>query len=181
MGVASRAPAADPLPAAISGDVEARAALVRRHGGLIWGLCARLTADPEDAWQEIWEKALRALPRFDPSGPARFSTWLATLAHRHLVDRHRRARVRGEQVAVEPLAAVGPGPEEVVSQGERAARLEAALAQLPEPWRRVVVAHHLGELPLEAIAEAEGLPIGTVKSRLHRGRAALVSILGGEL
>lgn len=172
---------ADPLPRAISGDAEARAALVARHGGLIWSLCARLAADPEDAWQEIWEKALRALPRFDPAGPARFSTWLATLAHRHLVDRHRRRRTRGEAVSVEQLAALGADPEQATAEGERSARLEAALARLPEPWRRVIVAHHIAELPLDAIAEAEGVPVGTVKSRLHRGRAALITMLGGAL
>lgn len=55
--------------------------------------------------------------------------------------------------------------------------LEAAVASLPEPQRRVVVLHHLHDQPLEAIADAEGVPLGTVKSRLHRARNRLSEIL----
>ena len=50
--------------------------------------------DPDDAYQEVWEKVFRALPRFKPGKRARLSTWIGTITHRHLVDRHRRRQVR---------------------------------------------------------------------------------------
>lgn len=148
------------------------------HGGLVWALCRRLDPEPEDAWQEAWEKLLRALPEFDPSGAASLRTWLCTVVHRHLVDRHRRRRVRGAVEEPDDLLDPAPSaPARLVAAQDRAA-LDAALARLPEPWRRVVVLHHLYEVPLERIAAEEGVAVGTVKSRLHRGRAALMEVLG---
>lgn len=145
-------------------------ATVARWGGLVWALCARLDPQPEDAYQEAWEKVLRGLPGFDPHGPAQLSTWITRVVHRHLVDRHRRRRARGEPTDDDVDALPGPPPA-----GD--ADLEAALAALPEAHRRVVVLHHLHELSIEEIAAAEGVPEGTVKSRLHRARARLVELL----
>ncbi len=146
---------------------------------MVWGLCRRLTPDPEDAYQVIWEKALKALPRFDPNGSAKFSTWLATVAHRHLIDRHRRRKVRGEIVPADNLPSVTSGADERLQAKQRQSRLEAAIGRLPEAQRRVVVLHHLQELPLQQIAVSEDVSIGTVKSRLHRGRARLALLITG--
>lgn len=160
------------LARAVDGDPDARRAFVERLAPLVWSICRRMDPDPEDACQEIWEKVLRALPGFDPAGSASVSTWVATIAHRHLVDRHRRRVVRGVQVSPEDLGAERPPRPEL-------ARLEGALAGLPEPYRRVVLLHHLHGVPLEEIAAEEGVPVGTIKSRLHRARARLVDELGG--
>jgi RNA polymerase sigma-70 factor (ECF subfamily) len=154
-------------------------ALVAEHGPAIWGLCRRLCPEPEDAYQEIWEKALAAMSRFDPDGPATLRTWLVTIAHRHLIDRHRRRQVRGEVVELGEVP-VDSGVEAGVDDGRRLARLEGALQRLPEAHRRVVVLHHLHGSPVETIAELEGVPPGTVKSRLHRARARLAELLGGS-
>ncbi|MFZ5482540.1 MAG: RNA polymerase sigma factor [Myxococcota bacterium] len=141
---------------------------VARWSGLVWALCARLDPQPEDAYQEAWEKVLRALPSFDEGGPARVSTWITRITHRHLVDRHRRRLVRGEPTDddVDALPALAPVTGD----------LEEALAALPEAHRRVVVLHHLYELSVEEIAASEGVPEGTVKSRLHRARNRLVEL-----
>lgn len=147
--------------------------VVAEHGGLVWALCRRLDPEPEDAWQEAWEKVLRALPGFDVHGAASLRTWITTVVHRHLVDRHRRRRVRGPVEEADEVEDPTPGAGARLASARDQAALEAALARLPEPWRRVVVLHHLHETPLEAIAAAEGVPVGTVKSRLHRARAAL--------
>lgn len=157
---------------AIEGDPEARRSFVERLAPLVWSICRRMDPDPEDACQEIWEKVLRALPGFDPGGTASVSTWVATIANRHLVDRHRRRAVRGVQVPPEDLGVGGTHRPEV-------ARLEGALAALPEPYRRVVLLHHVHGVALEDIAAEEGVPVGTIKSRLHRARARLVDDLGG--
>ena len=145
--------------------------LVERYGPMVWALCRRLDSVPEDAYQEIWEKALRA--SFDPEGPAKYSTWLTTIAHRHLVDRHRRRAVRDHVGETDELEDLAPSAADSLSQNETSVRLEAALAALPEQHRRVVVLFHLNEVPLDEIAQSEGVPVGTIKSRLHRARTAL--------
>jgi RNA polymerase sigma-70 factor (ECF subfamily) len=173
------APGPDPvLTAAAAGGESARRTLLDRHGGLVWGLCRRFSPDAEDDYQEVWEKVFRALGRFDPNGPATLSTWIATIAHRHLVDRHRRRKVRGEVVPLGDIPA-HDGVDERIDGQRRAERLEAALARLPVDMRTVIVMHHLNGVPLEDIAAAEGVAVGTVKSRLHRGRARLLELLGG--
>lgn len=165
---------------AASGDPDARALLVRVHGPLVWSLCRRLGPEPQDAYQEIWEKVFGALCRFDPEGSASVRTWIATIAHRHLVDRHRRRTVRGEVVELgEVLLSTGSG-EEYADTLADIDRLEAALQRLPEGHRRVVVMHHLQDRSLDEIAASEGIATGTVKSRLHRARARLLELLGGR-
>lgn len=154
-------------------------AAVRAHGPAVWGLCRRLAASPEDAYQEIWLKVARALPGFDPAGPATLRTWVLTIAHRHLVDLHRRARVRGVQEPDDELVAEGPGADQVIDTSRRLESLERAIERLPVDQRRVVVMHHLHGVPLEEIANVEGIAVGTVKSRLHRGRARLSALMEG--
>ena len=154
--------------------------LVEEHGPRVWALCRRLDPQPEDAYQELWAKLLTA--EFDPAGPATFRTWLTTVTHRHLVDRHRRRLTRqrrhvDEDVHDEAFAASEPAPDTSMCQSATPAQLEAALAALPEAHRRIVVLHHLEELPLPEIALIEGVPVGTLKPRLHRARAALARSL----
>ncbi|MBX2802341.1 MAG: sigma-70 family RNA polymerase sigma factor [Myxococcales bacterium] len=148
--------------------------LLALHGDRLYGLCARLDPDPGDAYGAVCERLLHALPRFDPArGSPR--AWAMTVAHRVLVDRHRRRR------PVQPLSGTERAPEQDAAQHvalrRRRDRLEAALQVLDEAQRRVVVLHHLDGVPLARIAEVEGVAVGTVKSRLHRGRAHLAVLL----
>ncbi|MED5372049.1 MAG: sigma-70 family RNA polymerase sigma factor [Myxococcota bacterium] len=158
------------------GNQAARAQLLREHGPAVWGLCRRLSAEPEDDYQAIWLHALAQLDRFDPAGRASFRTWLLTLAHRKLIDAHRSAVVRGPTLEpVEPAHA--PDPEQDLDRARQRARLEAAIAQLPPDQARVVLLHHLHGQPLSAIAKEEEVAVGTLKSRLHRARARLLTLL----
>ena len=168
----------DTLQRAALGDTAARAALVRTYGPLVWSICRRMGREPEDAYQEIWEKVLKAVGRFDPSRPESLKSWIATIAHRHMVDRHRRRKTRGVVVELREIPAVDPRIDERLARRQQVSRLEAALARLPEGQRRVVVMHHLHGESLEAIAQVETVAVGTVKSRLHRGRARLAALLG---
>lgn len=162
---------------AMTGDPDAFRALMDAYGSTVWGLCRRLSPEPEDAYQEVWEKVFRHLPRFDAQrGP--FAPWLTAVTHRHLIDRHRRRKVRGEVVELPDLADPGPSAEDRLLRTRRNEALERAIRRLPEPQRRIVVLFHLYGRPLDAIAETEGLALGTVKSRLHRGRARLAELLG---
>ena len=157
-------------------DSDVRLDLFSRHGSLVYAMCSRLADDPEDAAQEIWEKITRAASRFDAehSTPAR--AWIATIARRHLIDRHRRQKVRG--TAVSPDSLVDPAnPETLLRKKSREQRLESAIQQLPPDQRRVVVMHHIHGVPLQTLAQEEAVALGTIKSRLHRGRARLAQLL----
>lgn len=166
------------LRRAVRGDPTARAALVERLRPAVWSLCARLDPEPEDACQEAWERILAGLAGFDPDGEATVVTWACRIAYRRLVDRHRRRGVRGDVIALEREPAVEPTAEGTLAAGRRSERLEAAIERLPWSQRRVVVMHHLHETSVEELSRIEGVPVGTIKSRLHRGRAALLRWMG---
>lgn len=151
----------------MTADSSRFAALVDAHRGLVRGLCRRLDPEPEDCAQEVWEKVIASQGRFDPAKGS-LRTWIATLTRRHIVDRHRRRAVR--EAALDPPAPPRPDPDRVLD-------LERALQRLPLAQRRAVVFHHHQGVSLEELAELEGVPVGTIKSRLHRGRAALVELL----
>lgn len=173
-----RAPVTDDTIArAVRGDRAAREAIVRGLGPLVLGLCRRLSPDPEDAFQAVWERVFRSLDRFDVDGPAKLSTWVATIAHRTLIDGR---RVRSRRPNVVPFSAARdpqPDAESQIHGAERKQALERALTELPDELRRVVVSHHLGGLPLAVLAEQESVPVGTLKSRLHRARGLLAQAL----
>lgn len=168
----------DLIVRACSGDREARSALLERYGRVVWSLAHRLTPDPEDAYQEVWAKVFAALHGYDAFGAASFSTWLATVAHRHLVDRHRQRQVRGVVLPLDRMVAKDQPLDEQLDRRRRLDRVEAALSSLPDHARRVVLAHCVHGVPLKDIAADEGVPVGTIKARLHRARAALVEKVG---
>ena len=98
--------------------------------------------------------------------------WVRTTAYRLAVSRWRRTLLarRDPDRALQPQRDTGPlDPDHVA--------LVRALRRLPEPQRRVLVLHHLCDLPVAAVAAEVGVPVGTVKPRLSRGRAALVALL----
>lgn len=147
---------------------------------MVYGLCRALDPQPDDAYQEIWERALRGLSRFDPGGSAAWSTWLYAVAQHHLTDRHRQRRARSGDPDLADRASPDPSALERLEAAEGVERLRAALAVLPEAQRRAVILYHLEEVPLAEVAAREGVPVGTVKSRLHLGRGRLLALLGGN-
>lgn len=168
------------IESAQRGDRLAREAIVRRYVAPLHSLSRRWSPglDPDDLTQDLLSRLLETLPRFDPDGPARFTTWVFTLAQRHLIDTGRRRRLT--EVRLEnglEVADGAPSPERVAGGRAIVARLEAALARLPAAQRRTFVLAAVHGQPLDAIAAGEGVAVGTVKSRLHRARAELASIL----
>jgi RNA polymerase sigma-70 factor (ECF subfamily) len=156
------------------GEERAWRDLVERHQhaihGLIWRLLAgRARHRVEDLTQETFVRVLRALPTFDPAGPASLSTWMLTIAARLALNELRRPEP--EALAVEP-----PAPERTDAGTERR-RLGAAIADgvaaLPDTQRAVFVLREYHELEYQDIATALEIDLGTVKSRLARARAAL--------
>jgi RNA polymerase sigma-70 factor, ECF subfamily len=170
------------IRAAQSGNDAAQRAVLESVGPLLASLVRRLGERREsaDQLQALFTHLLAVLPRFDPSGPATFSTWTYTVAHRWLLKTR-----RGPQVALVPLdgglSTTQLDPEATARGAQLNARLEAALPKLPDDQRRVFVLTQLHGHSLEAVADAEQVPLGTIKSRLHRARAALVLLLGDFL
>ncbi|HVT59477.1 MAG TPA: sigma-70 family RNA polymerase sigma factor [Thermoanaerobaculia bacterium] len=165
----------------LAGDGAAQRELVRRFTALVWSLCIRAglpETEADDVCQETFWRAFKALPRF--RGEARLSTWLCTLALRRIAD-HRRSPARRDLPAgaasdpdfPQPKGPPPPSPESGAALSQRRQRVRTALAGLAEPARSVLVAYYLGEMPVGEIARTLGMPEGTVKTHLHRGRRAL--------
>ncbi len=176
------APAADPpdadlVEAARGGDQAAFAALVRRHERRVYALAYRMLGreeDARDAAQDAFISCYRNLRNF--RGDAAFTTWLHRIAVNACYDALRKRR---ELLGIEEAPEPPPAPD----HGDAAAAaidVHRALQLVPPDFRVVLVMHDLQDMAYEQIAEALRLPLGTVKSRLHRARIALAEALGGE-
>ena len=166
------------------GERAAQAELLRRYAGVLHQLVRRINgADEADALtQGVLERLLVALPKFELDGPASLTTWVFTVAHHFVIDAQRRTR-RLHLVPVEAAAHLADpkaDPHAAAWRGEVRSALEVAISQLPDDQRRVFVLVHLHEQPLDAVAEAEKIPLGTVKSRLFRAKARLAHALSPQ-
>ncbi len=169
---------ADTLDRARTGDPLAFRAFVVRYERPVFALLSRMIGrgqQVEDLAQETFLRAFRALPGFDPQGPARVSTWLLTIATRLALDEKRRWR-RPEPVAPEP-ASERDSPERVARQHELRAALARAIEALPEDQRAAFVLAEFHDFSLQEIGEAVGAPVGTIKTRLFRARDKLARAL----
>jgi RNA polymerase sigma-70 factor (ECF subfamily) len=122
----------------------------------------------DDLVQEAWVAAVRGLPRLRQ--PERFAPWLFTIARRAVTD-HVRQTYRAPETTVEDATAVAADDE--LGGVLTTMRIEAGLVALPPLEREVLILFHLQDLPLASCAEVLGVPVGTVKSRLHRARRML--------
>lgn len=166
----------DLLARAAEGDQAAFTALVRRHEDRVFGIALRVTgdrADALDATQDTFVSVFRQAGSF--RAEAAFTTWLYRVtvnSCRDLLRKRRRTPEPVEELPERPRP--GIGTEEVV--GLRL-DLVRALAELPEEYRDAVLMHDLGGIPYDAIAETTGVALGTVKSRISRGRRRLAELL----
>ena len=158
------------------GDREALETLLRRQYRVVHRLCRRLTgndADADDAAQEALLAIARGLPRFD--GVSAFGTWAYRVATNACLDELRRRHRRPDPVPDDPAAPAWEHPPDEVAADR--VDVDAALARLPLEFRAAVVLRDLCGLDYAEIAEVLGVPPGTVRSRIARGRAALVPLL----
>jgi RNA polymerase sigma-70 factor (ECF subfamily) len=126
--------------------------------------------EAEECVQEAFVRAWAHRRSLDRSGHP--EAWVRTTAYRLAVSRWRRV-VRGRRPQDRALAA----PVTAAAPSEAHVALVRALEQLPEAQRRALVLHHLADLPVHEVARETGVPEGTVKARLSRGRAALAALL----
>jgi RNA polymerase sigma-70 factor (ECF subfamily) len=165
-----------------AGDLEAYGELASRHESRVYRLCLRLLRDPEDARdaaQDAFVSGLRTISSF--RGDAAFTTWMHRIAVNACYDLMRRRRRRPTLHVVPDDGPVPePGPPAADHADEVAGTIDvaAALARVPEEFRAALVLADVEDLPYDEIASILGVAVGTVKSRVHRGRAALGRELG---
>lgn len=154
--------------------------LYDRFGRVAYGLALRVLRDPalaedavQDAFLDVWRTASRFLPE-----RAKASTWILTLVHRRAVDLVRREQRRRAEPAEERVVpAASPTDEAVWLRLERE-RVQRALRALPDPQREAIELAYYGGFTQSELADRLGQPLGTIKSRMFSGLAALRDVLG---
>jgi RNA polymerase sigma-70 factor (ECF subfamily) len=168
----------DLLQAFLEGDNDAFSGLMERHEDRIFGLCLKMLhnrSDALEASQEIFITAFRRASSF--RGDSAFGTWLYRIGINHCKDVLRKRKdvlYESDQLEIER---VDPRQRGIDETAALRLDLSAALAELPDDYREAVVMHDLGAVPYEEIATVTGVPVGTVKSRISRGRRQLARLL----
>ena len=170
------------MAAAQGGDRAAMDALLRRHHERIWAVCRRLAgndADAADATQEAMVLIVRRIGTFD--GRSRFTTWAHRVATNACLDElRRRGRRSADQLPddVDGGRATPDRREALDTAVSERLAIDDALAALPEAFRAPIVLRDLAGHDYADIAAVLDIPIGTVRSRIARGRARLAELLG---
>lgn len=172
------------IAAARAGDQDAFAELVRLYEKRVLALTLRMCKNQEDAAeaaQEAFLAAWQGLKSF--RGDSSFSTWLYRLASNACVDLLRREGKRRAAVSLDDedlnldVPSALPSPQEEAERRELREQIEEGLRALPPEYRAALVLREIQQLRYDEIGEALGLDIGTVKSRISRGRKKLRSFL----
>jgi RNA polymerase sigma-70 factor, ECF subfamily len=148
------------------------------HMRSLYGTAYRLTrnaADAEDLVQETFLRAYRAFSGYTPDTNIR--AWLYTILYRVRADHYRRIGRSPQTVELIDEGPAVPAPQEQLAQGQE--EIARALHALPEAFRSAVVLRDIQEFSYDEIAGILDVPIGTVMSRIHRGRALLRKALSG--
>lgn len=163
------------------GESRAFDTIVEKYEQRVYAIALRMTGnveDARDAMQDVFISALRALRSF--RGDAQLSTWIHRVAVNASLDVLRK---RKRHVA-QPLEEAGErpsddvGPEDAAARAARAVEVQRALQHVSEEHRAVLVLHDLQDLDYAETAKALDIPVGTVKSRLHRARTEMAHLLG---
>ena len=151
--------------------------IVRTHADRVYRHAYRLAgnkADAEDLTQETFVRVFRSLHRYTPGT---FEGWLHRITTNLFLDMvRRRARIRFDALpddASDRLPSPSAGPEQTYDDNRLDPEIREALAALPPDFRDAVVLADLEELSYEEIADTLGIKVGTVRSRIHRGRVLL--------
>ena len=157
--------------------------LVERHHAIAFAVVRGVMGDSddvEDVVQMVYVKVYRGLDKF--RGDSKFSTWLYQIARNEAINAVKKRRL--DTIPVEELVVAAPeqdSPEAAFRRTAAADELGAAMARIDERYREVLELRYMGERSYEEISEMTGLPIGTVKTYIHRGKAALKSVMTRSL
>jgi len=174
------------LKRCLTGENSAWEDLLRVYTRKMYNLCYRFTGrtdQAEDLTQEVFIKIYQTLRSYD-AGQGSFSTWLYRVARNHLVDHYRRTKkdrmtssIEDDLATLEEKPSPGVEPTGHVEARERQELLQQALDRLSPDLREAVVLRDLHDLDYLEIAQVLGVPQGTVKSRINRGRLELARVL----
>ncbi len=171
------------IDSTLAGDTDAFGILVRKYQDRLFTTMVHVVgsvAEAEDVVQDAFLQAFTKLHTFQ--GNSKFYTWLYRIAFNNSISRRRRRRPRtlpdGEQLSQQlDLGLAADSVADAVYRREQVNIVRNALGQLSEDYRRILVLRELDGRNYEEIADVLDLPIGTVRSRLHRARKELLSIL----
>ena len=152
-----------------NGDAEAVRPLMERYQRPLLALLQRAldrSPDVEDVFQDVWMRVVRSAHRYDPT--QRFSGWLFAIAWNLVKDRWA-SRIATADVDLTLVASSEQSPEERAVQTERASRVRSLVASLPERMAQAILLRYFEDLSETDVAERLGIPVGTVKSRIHHG------------
>lgn len=171
----------------LTGNRAAFGVLVCRHQGRLFNTLVHVVGSREDAEDVAQEAFVQAFVKLDSfRGQSAFYTWLYRIAFNVAVSRRRRKRaevsmeVHRERTGFEPVEA-GTEPEERLQQEEQLEQVRQAIARLTDEHRTMIVLRDIEGCRYEVIAEILDLPVGTVRSRLHRARLQLREALKARL
>ena len=163
----------------LAGDAGAATELITRHERRVYAVCLRVLGNPDDAADAAQDALLAMIRKLDGfRGEAAFTTWLYRVAMNVCYDHLRRAKRRPVLRRDEDAPAPEPALDDHADAVAGAHDVAAALEQVPEDFRVAIVLADVHDLPYDEIAKVLDLPVGTVKSRVHRGRIALAKALG---
>lgn len=163
-------------------DAHAFAELVRRHEGKVRGLLLRLTGNrslADDLGQEAFLRAFRGLERFE--GRSRFSTWVYRIAYNVYLNHRARSKTLGALPQDYEGRVAAPDAMESAGRSDLRRDLTAAIGRLDERYRAVIVLYYVEDVSYPEIAEVLDIPLGTVKTHLHRARKMLRAELESTL
>lgn len=169
-----------------AGDAAAWDSIVRGYTRRIYSLCYRFTGqrqEAEDLTQEVFLRVFRTLNSYD-AAQGSFGVWLHRVGRNLLIDYYRATRQQRRTVSLEDelahleeKASAAPPPDRTVALGELSTVLQQALTRLSPELREAVILRDLQGLEYREISDVLGIPEGTVKSRINRGRTELGKLL----
>ena len=171
------------------GSSDALAELIGRYKDRLYAYLLRLSRSRDTADDLVQEVFIKIIKKPDSYGERqKFSAWLFTVAHHVMMDHFRSAARRREESLdaaaegspspVEMLASADPGPDRVLEDAVRTAKLQAAFDRLSADQREIFLMRHYSELSFKEIAEILGVPIGTVLARMSRAMAKMRREIG---
>lgn len=171
----------DLLARVISGDRDAFDSIMKAQEGRVFSVCLRILGDRDnalDATQDTFLTVFRKAGQF--KGDSALGTWIYRIAVNTCYDQIRKSGRRPTESLPDHLEPRDASAEDAIEAGGLRPEIERALAGLPPAFRAAVVLSDLEGLSLPETAEALGIPVGTVKSRVFRGRRLLAELLGNQ-
>ncbi len=173
----------------LKGDEKSFEKLLNKYRGPVFSICLRMVKnrdDAEDIAQDVFIRVFNMLDRYNPSFP--FSSWLFRITSNLCIDFLRKTKrtiysidqpVEGRDGQMSrQFESDTIGPERKLELKEKMQYLEESISALPEKYRIIVILRHQEHLTYEQISEMLGIPLGTVKARIHRARKMIVEYFG---